>query len=45
MAAHNRNFNNKTHNKITISCMISGFCPSVNDICTFLGCYAALISN
>jgi len=25
--------------------MISGFCPSVNDVCTLLGCYVALISN
>jgi hypothetical protein len=35
----------KTHNKITISRMISGFCPSANDICTLLGYYTALIGN
>jgi len=25
--------------------MISGFRPSANEVCTLLGCYAALIGN
>jgi hypothetical protein len=39
MAAH------KKSNKITIICMTSGFHPSANEVCTLLGCYAALIGN